>query len=241
MYDDRFAEGVMVGQNSNSGYGNGMFGDGAWWIIILLIFGYGWGGNGNFGGGNGVGSNYILATDFATIERKLDSISNGICDATFALNNTIVNGFNNTNQNIITQGYETRNAINHVSSELASCCCALQKELLENRYIDAQNTCAINTNISNVARDIIDNQRMGVGRILDFLTNEKLCTLQAENSSLKAQISNDLQTRTIVGALSPKQPIPAYPVFAPNTSFAYPSGVTFGVNNSGCGCNSCEY
>ena len=80
---------------------DGMFGgDGSWfWAIILLALIGGWGGygfggfGGNGRGGAGIADNYVLATDFATIERKLDSISNGICDSTFALNNTVVNGF----------------------------------------------------------------------------------------------------------------------------------------------------
>ena len=39
--------------NRNDGYGNDMFGgNGAWWLIILLLFGWGRGGYG-FGGGFG--------------------------------------------------------------------------------------------------------------------------------------------------------------------------------------------
>ena len=34
--------------NRNDGYGDGMWGNNAWWIVILLLFG--WGRNG-FGGG----------------------------------------------------------------------------------------------------------------------------------------------------------------------------------------------
>ena len=76
---------VMEVGNSGGGFGNGFGNNGDWaWIIILfLIFGNGRGFGNGFGGG-GVGENYVLATDFATIERKLDGINNGICDATFA-------------------------------------------------------------------------------------------------------------------------------------------------------------
>lgn len=86
--------------------------------------------------------------------------------------------------------------------------------------------------------DLITNANANTQRIIDYLSSEKLATLQAENAGLKAQISNDMQTASIVNALAPKAPIPAYPVF-PTTSFAYPSGVTFGVNgNNGCGCGN---
>ena len=77
-------------------------------------------------------------------------------------------------------------------------------------------------------------------KIIDYLQNEKICSLQAENVALKGRISNDAQTAAIVGALAPKQPIPAYPVF-PTTSFAYPTGVSFGVNGNNCGCNNSCY
>jgi hypothetical protein len=66
------------------------------------------------------------------------------------------------------------------------------------------------------------------------MQNEKISALQAENLALKGTISNAHQTAEIVSALAPKTPIPAYPVF-PTTSFAYPSGVTFGVGNN---CNT---
>ena len=68
------------------------------------------------------------------------------------------------------------------------------------------------------------------------MQNEKICALQAENLALKGSISNAHQTAEIVSALAPKAPIPAYPVF-PATSFAHPTGVSFGVNGS-CGCNN---
>lgn len=119
-----------TGNNCNNGWGE----NGAWWIILFLIFGWGRNGfgNGGFGGGLGVADNYVLATDFATIERKLDTISNGICDSTFALNNTMTNGFAATqqtlcqgfsgiNQAITTNGYETRLGTQALASQLADC------------------------------------------------------------------------------------------------------------------------
>ena len=87
--------GYLAGQSDNN---NGMFGgDGSWWLIILFLFalcnGGGWGLN---GGGGGATSGYVLTSDFANIERKLDGINNGICDATFRLNDTINTGFSNS-------------------------------------------------------------------------------------------------------------------------------------------------
>ena len=124
---------LLSGRNGN----NDGFGDnGSWWVIIFLIFAFmGWGRNGNgFGGGNGSGAtdNYVLASDFATIQRQLSDgfgdltaqsryIQNGLCDGFYAMNTSLLNGFAGVNNAIMTNGYETRNAINNVSSQLADC------------------------------------------------------------------------------------------------------------------------
>ena len=127
---------LLTGRNgSNDGFGDGN----GWWIIIFLIFALGgWGRNGfggGFGGnGAGVGENY-LATDFATIERKLDGINNGICDSTFALNNTINNGFFGV-QNALCQGFNGLNVAylqgtNSIQNQLANCCCSIERQLAD--------------------------------------------------------------------------------------------------------------
>ena len=136
---------LLTGNNGRTG--DGMFGDGAgWWVIIFLIFAFmGWGGNRGFGNGGGVGAtdNYTLASDFATIQRQLSDgfsdltsqsryIQNGLCDGFYAMNTGMLNGFagvqnamcqgfSGVNNSIMTNGYETRNAINGVSSQLADC------------------------------------------------------------------------------------------------------------------------
>lgn len=208
--------------NANGyGNGNGFFGGDGWWAIILFAMIFGYGNNGGaFGGGYGGGAapGYVLTSDFATVERKLDTLQAGICDSTFALNNTMVNGFNNTNQNLMTQGYETRNAINGVSSQLASCCCEIQKELLENRYVDQKNVC-----------DIINNQNANTQRLIDIYTNDKLDTLNRKLATAENQISQQAQSAYLISQL--KEPVakPAYIVPNPNCCYS---------NVFGCGVGS---
>ena len=123
---------LLSGRNGN----NDGFGDnGSWWVIIFLIFAFmGWGRNNNGFGGNGSGAtdNYVLASDFATIQRQLSDgfgdltaqsryIQNGLCDGFYAMNTSLLNGFAGVNNAIMTNGYETRNAIQGVSSQLADC------------------------------------------------------------------------------------------------------------------------
>ena len=169
-----FATGYAVGRDSsNGGYngGNGLFGNDWAWIVILLLFG--WGGNrgfggygGGYGGGGGIAENYALATDFATIERKLDGVNNGLCDGFYAQNTNMLNGFASVQQtlcqgfsgidrSIANLGYQqaqcccdTRAAIKDVgigveragwdiSRQISDCCCDLEKMNLQNRF-DAQ-------------------------------------------------------------------------------------------------------
>lgn len=134
---------VLSGNTRNDG-NNGWGNDYAWIIILFLIFGWGRNGFGGGFGGNsgGVADGYVLASDFAQVDRKLDTISNGICDSTFALNNTMTNGFAATqqtlcqgfsgiNQAITTNGYETRLGVQGLSSQLANCCCDLRQQLAD--------------------------------------------------------------------------------------------------------------
>lgn len=128
-----------------SGFGNG-FADGSWWIIILVLFLFaGWNGNGGFGGSGYVSDNFALVSDNATLERKIDGVYSGICDSTFALNNTINNGFasaQNTmtqgfaglNTALVTQGYESRIATQGVGNIVQNCCCDMKQQIGDVKY-----------------------------------------------------------------------------------------------------------
>lgn len=84
--------------------------------------------------------------------------------------------------------------------------------------------------MNNNTRDIIQSQQNGTQKILDFLCQEKISGLQAENAALTAQLSQNAQTNAIVNQLKPC-PIPAYITCNP-----YESAYGFGRNNCGCGC-----
>lgn len=82
--------------NSSNGGGFGWGGEGSWFIIILFLFAFlgwgngGWGNNGNSGG---VVDGYVLTSDFANVERKIDSVNQGLCDG-FYQQAQLVNGTN---------------------------------------------------------------------------------------------------------------------------------------------------
>lgn len=78
----------------------------------------------------------------------------------------------------------------------------------------ASQFCDTRRAIADSTRDIIDSNNAGVRSILDFLTNDKIATLTAENQSLKFAASQQAQNNYLTSALRPT-PVPAYNVPAP--------------------------
>ena len=245
---------LLSGRNGNNG--DGMFGDnGAWWVIIFLIFAFmGWGRNGNgFGGGNGsVADNYVLASDFATIQRQLSDgfgdltaqsryIQNGLCDGFYAMNTSLLNGFAGVNNSIMTNGYETRNAIQGVSSQLANCCCSLEKGQMETNYLNAQNTCALQNTMNMNTRDIVDTVNANYRALHDEIVanriedkNAQIQAQQNEINALRLKASQEAQNAYLLSELKPC-PQPSYVVNGP-TPVNFPTNCcnTFsGFNNCG--------
>ena len=240
---------LLSGRNGN----NDGFGDnGSWWVIIFLIFAFmGWGRNGNgFGGGNGSGvtDNYVLASDFATIQRQLSDgfgdltaqsryIQNGLCDGFYAMNTSLLNGFAGVNNSIMTNGYETRNAIQGVSSQLANCCCSLEKGQMETNYLNAQNTCALQNTMNMNTRDIVDtvnaNYRALHDEIVANRIEDKNAQIQAQQNEINALRLSASQSAQNAYLLSELKPCPSPSYIVPNPNCCYNYQVT-----SGCGCGN---
>lgn len=224
---------AVTGNNRNN---DGMWGDGAWWIVILLIFG--WGGfGGNGWGGNNCRDGYPFATqadvraavDQQTLIGKLDQQTYGLADTFTALNNTLNSNFRGIDNAICTLGYQNQQGFNEVAHQISDCCCTTQRAIDGVNYNLATQTNAIQNAMCNNTRDIIDNQNANSRAVLDFLVNDKLATLQAENQNLKLAASQAAQNQYLVNELRPCAK-PAYITCSP-----FQSAYGFGLNNS-CGC-----
>lgn len=235
------------------GSGNGGFGwggDWASWIILFLIFGmFGWGGYGNAGGvNNPAGQGWATRAD----------INEG-----FALNNlesgqrdilgSVTSGFHGVDNAICQLGYQTQQGFNNtnvalmqghnaLATQLANCCCETREAIQGVNYNLATQACDTRNTIQNSTRDIIDNQNANSRAILDFLTQDKIATLQAENQSLKFAASQSAQNAYLTATMDANQaelirrlgrdcPVPAYVVPNPNCCY----GTPYGVLNNGCG------
>ena len=250
MFNTGNCPSVPIVANLDGNNGNN-WNDGSWlWflIVVFAIFG-GWGnGFGGFGGGinGGVGSEIQRGFDNQAVISKLDGLSNGLCDGFYAMNNSMLTGFNGINTNIMQTGYGIQQAINadtvanmqntnaiqsslnNMSAQNASCCCEIQRQIergfADTNYNMATQACETRQAIANSTRQVID-----------FLTQDKIATLTAENNDLRRAASQDrqnalltsamsAQTNQIINAVNPA-PIPAYTVPNPNAYY-------------GCGCNT---
>lgn len=222
----------------------GMFdGDNGWWIILLFLFA-GWGGRG-FGGGFGGGAEGTPATqadvraavDQQTLISKLDNQTYGLADSTYALNNAITAGFHGVDNAVCTLGYNMQGGFNDISHAIADCCCktqtAIERGFADTNYNLATQSCDTRRAIADSTRDIIDSNNAGVRSILDFLTQDKIASLQAENQGLRLAASQAAQNNYLISQLREPCPIPAYMV--PNPNCCYQPNYAFFSN--GCGCN----
>ena len=228
---------------NNSGFG-GFGSDWIGLIVILAILGWGGNGFGGFGfGGNGGYSEVQRGFDQNAVINKLDGLTYGLSDSTYALTGALNTGFNGVQQTLCQN-------FNGLSREIADCCCQTQGAVKDIRYDLATQACDTRNLIQSTTRDIIDGQNASTRAILDFLTTDKIATLQAENQSLKLKASQaeqnafiaanqEAQTATLLRRLGGDCPSPAY-IVQPPTTVSFPtnacgqfSGYGYG---SGCGC-----
>ena len=231
--------------------GDGTFGgNNAWWIIVLFLI-WGWGGNGGWNRNNGATTREEVAYgfDMNNLENGIRSISNGLCDGFYAMNTGMLNGFagvqsalcqgfSGVTANINSTGHDLQQAINantvsgmqntnaitaqlsQMAADNAACCCstqrAIEKGFAETNYNLATQECQTRQAIADSTRSIID-----------FLTQDKIATLTAENQNLKFAASQQAQNAYLVRELKDPCAIPAYVVTNPNCCYY----------NYGCGGN----
>ena len=254
--DENFAMGYAMGQDNGNGNNcNGLFGgDGGWLGILLLIAllggGLGWGGGfGGFGGGagfQGMATRADINEGFAlnNITSGITAIQQGICDAVYALNNTVQAGFNAT-QVAMMQGFNgVERGFCNISHQLSDCCCENRAAIAQVRYDMATQACDTRNLIQSTTRDLIDNQNANFRALMDYQVNRemrekdaKIAELQnaasqaAQNAFITA--NQDAQTAELIRRLGRDCPVPAYVVPNPNCCYGNPVGVGY---NGGCGC-----
>lgn len=262
--------------NNNSGWG------GDWMGLLALFFlfsMFGWGGFGGWGGGfggNGGGAMQGYATqadiqrgfDTQAIVSKLDGISNGICDSTFAvtgavnnLGTTVMQGFSQAEIARCNSQAQIMQQLMTMMFNAQQCCCEQLRAIDGVNFNMAQNTCNMTNTMNNNTRDIIDAQNATGRAILDKLCqmeynglNDKYQAALAENQSLRFAASQtaqnafitanqQAQTAELIRRLGAECPQPAY-IVQPPQPVSFPLGCNGQLNvwgNNGCGngCGNC--
>lgn len=234
---------------NNYGGGMGMWGDNWMWFAVLFLLGWGgngWGGNGWGGNGNGGAMNgYLLTSDFANLERKLDGVNSGLCDGFYAMNTGVLNGFAGVTQ-AVTSGFSQAeiarcNAqmafmqqLSALQAQIASCCCEQREAIMGVNYNLATQASDTRNLMQNTTRDIIDAMNCGFRSIDQRLTAQELAAKDAKIAEQNQQIfgyqlaaSQAAQNNYLVSTLRPS-PNPAYVVANPYCCNSYNSGFGYG-------------
>lgn len=213
-----------TGNDGGFGWGGG---SGIWLIVLFLIFAVcgGWGNNGfggnNAGNGAGVVDGYVLTSDFANIERKLDAVNNGICDSTFALNNAITSGFSTAELSRANQQMAFMQQFSALQAQMASCCCDLREAIQGINYNLATQGCDTRNLIQNNTRDIIDAMNCGFRSIEQRMTAQEMAAKDAKIAEQNQELAGYRQIdalKAYVGgqfAYYNPRPVPSFNVAAP--------------------------
>lgn len=153
---------------------------------------------------------------FATTQNSVNNgfyninttLLNGFC----GLTNTVNQGFNAVNTGILQSQYNTERAlcagftgttagITDLGWKMQQCCCETNRNLDSIKYENAKNTC-----------DIITSGNANTQRMIDWLTQEKICSLNAELQTAQGALSNAAQTQTILTNLGKYVPYSSCPL-----------------------------
>ena len=235
------------------GFGNGFGGgNGADGIIM----------NPYYAGACATKDDVRAAVDQQTLISKLDNQTYGLADSTYALSNAITSGFHGVDNAICTLGYQNQAGFTALGNQLAQCCCDTRAAIAENTTQGVMNTNLLSSQLASCCCDIekanmqsrFDAQTYNCNtlqaidklgdRIIDFMTQDKIASLTAENQSLKFAASQaaqntfitanqEAQTAELIRRLSTPCPVPAYVVPNPNCCY---DNCAF---NRGFGCCNC--
>lgn len=181
------------------GYGNGsgFFGDGAWWLIILLLFANnGWGNGFGFGGGmmpymmgNQQGSDVQRGFDHSAVMGGLNSINNALSE-----------GFANAEISRCNAQTTVLQTLNALSAGLQGCCCDQKAGIADLKYTVATENCADRTALNDGLRDLMAAGNANAQNIVKATTDgiqkvmDKICQLEldgknAQIAELQAQLN----------------------------------------------------
>lgn len=201
---------------------DGMFGGGAWWILIILFafMGNGFGNNRN---DNAIGQEFIQRDIFNTNQ----NVSTTGCQ---------------TQRDVLESRYTTQLGLQQLGMQNQNCYCETQKEILQNRFDNALQTNTLQAQIASCCCDItsaIHSDGEATRALITANTiqelRDKLADKDRDFLSANLALQNNAQTSTLINTLLPRA-TPAYASCSPYES-AFFGRFGFGNNNCGGCCN----
>lgn len=251
---------MNVTPTGGTGYNNGGGWGGDWsaWIIIFVLF-FAFGGWGNgFGGFGGNGGGALTRADlcqdmnFSQLENAVRGVQQGICDSTYALNTSILNGFHGVDNAVCNLGYQTQQGFNATQvammqgfnaaqAQAADCCCKTQTNIMQLGNQVERGFCQANYNDQANTTAIIQNAHNDTDRVLAKLDAMEMARKDETISALRSQVdalnlaqSQANQNNYLVNQLRPC-PTPAYITCNPWAGSGY-GGCGYNGGCGGCGC-----
>jgi hypothetical protein len=159
---------ALLNRNNDDGWGN----NGFMWIFALLILFWGgngaWGANGRNGGGEPVTEAGLCnAMNFNDLENSVGRLNDTVNQNQMSINRDLCTGLSALNSAILENRFTNK-----------ECCCQTQQNILENRYLAAQNTAEINANTTAQTQKILD--AICGNRIADMQNQINTLQLQAQ-------------------------------------------------------------
>ena len=225
---------MILSQGANGGWG----GNGGCFMWVILLFALM--GGGGFGGWNNRGDvastrDVYASNDFQSLRTAVNNLGNGIADATFALNNTVNNGFNNLGRDVangtyvidkaITDNrYVLGNAINENRFAAKDCCCTTNRNIDQLRF---DNTIGMNNIQAAIHAEGEETRKLIIANQMEQL---KYALAEKDRNLQTAQfaLSQQAQNATIINAVRPF-PVPSFQVGNPYGNNSCNCGVTYGV------------
>ena len=183
---------AVMGSNGNGGFGFGN-NDGAFWLLVLFLFGFGNNGWGNGGYGGNIGSeiypwmNQSQQINDGFRDQMINSNIQGIQNAVTSGFGDVALGIAGINQNICQNGNATQVAMlqgfNGLQSQFAQCCCDQKLQTAQLGADIAREACADRQSISEAM--------MGLTAQNNANTNALMNTINGGIQSLKDQMCQD--------------------------------------------------
>lgn len=168
--------------NGNDGFAGGN----GWWVLIILLALFGGWGNGGYGGYRNAGAdaNYVLLSDFATLQRQIDTATADLKGAT----TSIANGLSSLGYDQLNQINGINNNIANLGFQLQQCCCDNRQAIAQVRYDMATGNCAITNAINQAAQQIMQNDNANYRQLHDENVAAAMAAKDAQIADLASQI-----------------------------------------------------